>query len=399
MKILEIIYSLASGGAERFIVDLSNELSEKNNEVFLCTLLNDSKKNFGFYSKEISSKVKYRNLKFKEGFSIINIYYLWKVIKEIKPDIVHCHLNVINYLLPLSIIFRKIEFIQTIHNDAPREVNTKIEFYLRKFFYSLGLIKVITISNETTQSFIKYFKSQNYCQIYNGRKHPIATEQFEEVKTFFKELRLKKSLIFIHVGRCNKQKNQDMLINVFNRLIKEGKSVALLIVGADFDTEMGQNLKKISSRDIYFLGQKENVADYYLNSDAFCLSSVHEGMPITLIEAFACGCVPICTPVGGIIDSIDNKITGYLSKTVSGEDYYDAIMTFMNNKEKINKEHLIEFYNSKFSIAECTNQHIEFFNRTLTTWKQTNKFQLNWLKLFNYKYYKVIEIQILIKLN
>lgn len=367
MKILEIIYSLASGGAERFVVDLSNELSEMNNKVVICTLIDDSKKNFGFYKEEISSKVKYKNLRLNAGFSIINIYYLWKVIKETKPDIVHCHLNVINYLLPLSVIFRKIKFIQTIHNDAPREVNTKIEFYLRKFFYTFGFIHAITISNETTQSFTKYFKSQNYYQIYNGRKQPLPTEQFEQVKTFFNGLRLNKSLIFIHVGRCSKQKNQDMLINVFNRVISEGKSVALLIVGADFDTEIGQNLKKMSSKDIYFIGQKENVVDYYLNSDAFCLSSIHEGMPITLIEAFACGCVPICTPVGGISDSIENEVTGYLSKSVSEDDYYNAVMSYINNKDKISKEHLIELYNSKFSITECTNRHIEFFNKKINS--------------------------------
>ncbi|KAF0236787.1 MAG: hypothetical protein FD181_2476 [Prolixibacteraceae bacterium] len=362
MKVLEIIYSLSSGGAERFVVDLSNELAELKNSVVLCTLLDDSKKNNGFYKPEISAKVMYQNLRLKEGFRILDIYYLWKLINDTKPDIVHCHLAVVFYLLPLSVIFPKMKFFHTIHNDAPREVSSKLQYYLRRFFYSYGIIQSITISNETTQSFIKYYKSQRYCQIYNGRKQPAPSSEFENVKGFIDTIRTKSKTIFLHVGRYAEQKNQHMLIKVFNQIIKEGKSVALLIIGDGFEKPKGVELKAMASDMIYFLGLKQNVVDFYLNSDAFCLSSFHEGMPITLIEAFACGCIPVCTPVGGISDSIQNGITGYLSKSVSEEDYYNAVMSYINNKDKINKEHLVEYYKSKFGIRECATQHLKLFN-------------------------------------
>lgn len=361
MKILQIIYSLTPGGAERFVVDLSNELAELNNTVILCTLLDDTKNNCGFYKSEISSKVIYKNLKLKAGFRFINIYHLWKLIKETGPDIVHCHLNLVNYLFPVSIMLPKIKFFHTIHSDAAREVDNVLEYYIRRFFYSYRIIQAITISDETSLSFIKYYKSQNYFQIYNGRKQPTPTIQFEKVKDFINKIRLNNELIFLHVGRCIEVKNQQMLINVFNRIIKEGKSVALLIIGDGFESTLGNELKKNASSEIYFLGTKENVADYYLNSDAFCLTSFHEGMPITLIEAFACGCIPICTPVGGILDSIENGITGYLSQSISEEDYYKAVMSYVKNKDKISKEHLIEYYYSKFDIKQCATQYLKFF--------------------------------------
>ena len=96
-------------------------------------------------------------------------------------------------------------------------------------------------------------------------------------------------------------KNQKVLIKAFNRLSVKNKSVVLLIIGDNYDSHLGSELQQISNESIIFLGQKHNIADYYLNSDAFCLTSTNEGMPITLIEALACGCVPICTPVGGIV--------------------------------------------------------------------------------------------------
>jgi glycosyltransferase involved in cell wall biosynthesis len=361
MKILQIKYSLVSGGAERFVVDLSNELSDMGHDVYLSTLRDDSINNNGFYKNEISEKVKYINLKLKKGFRLTNIYHIGKLIKTIKPEVVHCHQNLVNYIFPLSIVFSKIKFFHTTHNDAPKEVNNFIEYWLRKYFFITEKVRAITISKETSKSFAKYYNSNKYTEIYNGRKTPLPSEEFWEVKKIIDNIRSKTKIVFLHIGRFAPQKNQELLINVFNRLINEGKPIALLIIGAGFDSENGNRLKSIASNNIYFLGEKHNVVDYYLNSDAFCLSSIHEGMPITLIEALACGCTPICTPVGGICDTVNNGSTGFLSESISEEDYYNVLNLYLRQKDTINKNSLINYYNSKFSIVKCANQHIQLF--------------------------------------
>ena len=102
MKILEIVTSLSSGGAERFVVDLSNELS-KNKEVVLVTLKDDTKGTYGFYKKEVSEKIKYINLGLGDGK---HLSYLWKVYKIIKRESTDCSftfcyavLRIGNYLI------------------------------------------------------------------------------------------------------------------------------------------------------------------------------------------------------------------------------------------------------------------------------------------------------------
>ena len=71
MKIIEIIYSLSSGGAERFVVDLSNEFVAKGNDVLLCTLLDDKKNNRAFYKFELNQKIEYVNLGYEKlGISV-----------------------------------------------------------------------------------------------------------------------------------------------------------------------------------------------------------------------------------------------------------------------------------------------------------------------------------------
>ena len=92
MKILQIIFSLSSGGAERFVVDLSNELS-KNNDVILLTLKDLTNYPEGnFYKFDLSSRVKYENLGLPQKYTLISLWKVYQYIKKYKPDVVHMHL-------------------------------------------------------------------------------------------------------------------------------------------------------------------------------------------------------------------------------------------------------------------------------------------------------------------
>lgn len=362
MKILQILYSLGSGGAERIVIDLSNNFAELGHQVTLCVFLDDSDNINGFYKKEISNKVKYINFNQKEGFKLSRIIDFLKILTQEKPDVIHTHHNLVNYLFPISIFFRNVFFCHTIHNDAKKEIKSLIEYKIRKYFFSSNKFRVITISDETSKAYERYYGLKNYTQIVNGRSKPCKSKIFDTTNDYFKELRKKYSLIFLHIGRCAPQKNQKMLISSFHRLSKEFNNIALLIIGDNYNSVLGSEITTSAKENIFFLGPKHNIADYLYNADAFCLSSIHEGMPITLIEALACGCTPICTPVGGIINTIENGISGFISKTTSEDDYYNSLRDFVNNREKVKKESLIKNYNSKFSISNCTDQHINLYS-------------------------------------
>lgn len=362
MKILQLLYSLSSGGGEKFVVDLSNSLAELGEDVTICMLLDDSNEKLTFNKQFVNPKVKFHSMKFNSGFSLAKVIMVDKYIRSITPDVVHCHLNVIPYIFPLAITNRKIKFVHTLHNVAKAASGGKYQWRINKFFYSKGLIQPITISQICKDSYEELFSLNNAPCIDNGRSSIVPSSQISEIRKVIDDLKpTEKTKVFIHVARCHHQKNQYLLIDAFNELNKNGEDFILLVLGADFDKDNGKEMQNKACARIHFLGEKGNVGDYLMCADAFCLSSYFEGLPISLLEAISCGLTPICTPVGGIPDVVKNGITGYLSKDLTKEAYIDAIYAFIN--KPIDKSTLIEYYKQNYSIEICAKKYLDVYNK------------------------------------
>lgn len=369
MKILQIIPNLAIGGAERFVVDLANEMS-KENDVYVCTLFDMIKNQNDFFLSELSPNIKFISLGKKLGLDFSIFWKIKNLIDEVKPDIINTHLASINYVMfnNLSSFLRnkKIKYFHTIHTDAKMEVKHKLEFLTRKFLYKFKLVTPITISEESSNSFKRFYNLENDCLIYNGRKFEVQTEEFNQVSNSMESYRKSSSTkILVNVGRFIALKNQYFLAKIVDELARNGKDIVLLIIG-DYSHPEGESIKKaiceLQSDRIFLLGMKKNVIDYLTLSDAFCISSIYEGMPISLIEAMSVGCVPICTPVGGIKNVIDTSL-GYLSEDLTPESYRNAIEDFLKSTEndKI-KDNLINAFNLNFNIASTSNFYLKIYN-------------------------------------
>lgn len=361
MKILELIYSLSSGGGERFVVDLSNELAKRGNDVTVCMLLDDQESRLTFNRQFIAKNVKFHALKFTSGFSFFKMRKVEDYILTELPDIVHCHLNVIPYVFRLAYCHREIKFFHTLHSIASKAMGSKYQYYINKYFYSHNIIRPITISSECQLSYNRFYKLDNAPFIDNGRSPVEPTDNIDAVKVEVSSYKATVSTpVFVHVARHHQSKNQDLLIDSFNYLNKKGYDYVLLIIGSGYDTQDGQKLKEKACGKIYFLGEKNNVGDYLLCSNAFCLTSFYEGLPISLLEALSCGITPICTSVGGIPDVITDGETGYLAD-VEIESYLKAIQRFY--AKRIAEDKLIKYFTDNFSIEVCCSKYLQQFNK------------------------------------
>lgn len=94
-----------------------------------------------------------------------------------------------------------------------------------------------------------------------------------------------------HVGRFNRVKNHNFLLDVFAEVKNREKKAVLLLVGdGDFRHEMEQKATSLGVTDsIIFTGVRSDVSDLMQVMDCFVFPSLYEGLPVTLIEAQAAG--------------------------------------------------------------------------------------------------------------
>jgi glycosyltransferase involved in cell wall biosynthesis len=366
MKILEVITSLSSGGGERFVTDLCNELSlSKNDEIELLVLKDDKLPEYSFYTNELRPTIKYSCLG-ERKFSIKSQYKVWKAIRKRKPDIVHIHLNgTLNMVIPTIFMYRKPIYVQTLHGRADKQFGSKLDFFCKKLLYKLSLVKLISISSDNEKSFSNTYNCTSNALIINGRGEMLSINP-DIVKKEIDSLKPNRQTIIIaHVARLHPEKNQQLLIEGFNRIVANGANAILLIIGGGFDSEKGKELQALACKNIHFMGLKKNVSDYLKYADAFILSSLNEAMPISLIEALACRCIPLSTPVSGCIDIIKNGENGFIAKDFTLDAFVAMLNDFLGNYDKIDRDSLYEYYQKNLSMKSCAQKYLEFFKRKI----------------------------------
>lgn len=361
MKILHLTLDFGDGGAEKFIVHLSNQQQKYGHTVAVCSLWD--LKSTEYFHNQLHPDIAFVSLGKKRGFDITIFKKLYDLIRDKNPDVIHTHRSTINYILPLLFFYKKKQFVHTVHNDAFKETPQKILRKIKSIYFKKKAIIPVTISQESQESFFKAYRLKAKC-IYNGIPEITRSTEFDEVKKSFERIKTNRnSKIIINIGRISPQKNQKLLIQVINRLIAEGEDIILLIIGRR--EILFNDLSNFQGERIIFLGSKSNATDYLLNADAFCLSSLYEGMPISLIEAFAAKCIPIVTPVGGMKNMVKNNYNGYLAKDVTFEALYKSFRLFLaesnEKKEKLKNNCYIDF-RKNYHIDSVYNNYMNVYN-------------------------------------
>lgn len=366
MKILEIVFDLRPGGAERFAVDLSNELS-KTNEVILMAIKDDSVEPEGalFYKFDLSDRVRYKNLGLGKGYSPKMVWKVYKAIKREKADVVHLHGHGMPYycILAISLLNRKSKFYQTIHNDIHNGYDSSFYRFLVRVFSNRNRMGFVALSDTNYRDMIKVYPKIKGACIVNGRAPFVPSKQYEEVVAEMSSYKnTPDSLLYIHVARCSPVKNQAMLVEAFSKFVDSGHNADLVIIGAGFDSELGSSIKSIAGPRIHFIGTRKNVGDYLLNADVFCLSSKYEGLPITILEASLAGLPIVSTPVCGAVDVIENRVNGVLSKDLSLDEYMTALEFSYSHIQELKTAAAERRSENPYTIDVCAKKYLDFFN-------------------------------------
>ena len=116
------------------------------------------------------------------------------------------------------------------------------------------------------------------------------------------------------IGRLNEIKQQDLLLRAFARLAAQRPDVRLLLVGeGPLRGELERLAVELRLGDrVHFAGYQPQPEQWLHKMDLFALTSRSEGMPLSILEAWAAGVPVVASAVGGVPELVEDGVTGRL---------------------------------------------------------------------------------------
>jgi len=358
LKIVHIIQCMATGGAEKMVLDLAIQCNLKHDVAIIC--LYPSR---GFLYEKIAQENNIRMifLNKKVGLDINSFKELWSVLSKIKPDVVHTHLHAAIYALPWFIFHRKNARIHTVHSIATMEIE-KPHRIIQRLAYKFANVVPVAISHTVQDGIMKEYSL-------NGAKVPVIYNGIDLVK-FPPKLADKNNDNFtiINVASFSKWKNQKLLIDAFYIALKERQDLRLVFVGdgkEKANVELDAKNYKIEDK-IEFVGITSNVSEWLAKADVFILCSTFEGFPLSIIEAMSVGLPVISTDVGGVADVVKENINGFLVPSNDKVKLSKAILKLADDTALQNEMSAKNIEQSKkFDISIIAEEYIQLYRKKL----------------------------------
>lgn len=342
-KILHIVESFG-GGVFSFIVDLVNSIDKDCDITIAYGIREETPENFEEYFSNEVSFIKIEN--FTRKINLSEDYKAFKeirkVIKEIKPDIVHLHSSKAGFIGRFAINGRKTKVIYNPHGFSFLKLDdSKLKRFIYKFLEKVATFRKSIIVGCSEGEYKEALKlTKNSICINNGIG-------IENIKSNVKKINLK-NITICTSGRITYQKNPEL----FNKIAESFPNLKFVWIGdGDFKS-------KLTSENIMISGWKtrEEGLNILNENNIFILPSLWEGLPITLLEAMYMKKICIVSNVVGNRDVIENEINGFIANDLN--DYINIINNIIDNKydlEKItNNAHIeiIENYDIKKMCGE-----------------------------------------------
>ncbi len=332
--------------------------------------------------------------KSSSNFSIVCFWsrLIWILFTHIrKYDLIHviapCTLH--NIIPWIGKLLRKPTLVKTTLSDEIDQFYLLGQSGLEKkfnFYSSKAYSRVICISKMIMNQLANATISQERLKyIPNGvdieRFCPVSDAQKTELR---QSLNLPgEGLFFSYVGVLDKRKNIEWLIKNWLEVSDKITDVYLVIAGPlarktlvadgggpEFADYLKQCVEQLGrTHKVFFLPFRQDVEVYFQLSDFFINPSLSEGLSNSMLEAMACGAVPVVSKTSGVEDVIDEGKNGYLFG-INNEDDFKRVLAkcclSRDSKENISME-AVEKIKQQFSLKTVCECYVQLYKEIIAS--------------------------------
>jgi L-malate glycosyltransferase len=254
-----------------------------------------------------------------EGNNPTLIYRLYRVLRDLRPHIVQTH----NWgTLLEGVVAAKLAGVPiVVHAEHGTIQGGWGRLVIQRFLWR-AVHKVLCVSQAHRQRLAEtvQFPYDRLTLILNGVDVQAFTPRPADKDTIRAEMGLELDPIYIGtVGNLRPVKNQVLLLQAAQQVCARYHNVRVVIIGEG--PLRGQLVRTAEAlgiqKQVCWLGARADIPELLNALDIFVLPSLSEGLPMSVLEAMACGLPVVATDVGGIPEVVVHGHTGLL---VSSQD-------------------------------------------------------------------------------
>lgn len=360
MRIVHVVYSLEVGGAEVLVAQLCRAQRATGHDVSICAY-----SRLGPIGEQLAA----------EGFSIFvpgeahpvktMLRYL-KHFRGLRPDVVHCHnpAPTLQAALPARLAGAGC-VLSTRHSlvEPPYDRRAELKFNTIARLACDWVVGICDITCENLRG-TPLAPKEKIVPVYNGVDPLQRIAPGPELTPMAPE----KLFTLLFVGRLAVIKNLETLIRGFSRALETLPNLRLWIVG---DGPARSGLQALTAElqvgdHIRFWGQRMDTAGFFSAANCFVMSSVSEGLPMSLLQAMSLGTPAITTDVGGMAEVLRLAQNGLLTPVGDPEAYAEAILQMASDPTL--RSHLsanaLAAYHQHFTLVQMEHAYMKLYART-----------------------------------
>jgi sugar transferase (PEP-CTERM/EpsH1 system associated) len=327
-RVLHVLNTLQTGGAEYLVLNVAKTYDKSRFEMMVCSMGGDGEIGDELRALGVPVFVLTR----RQGLDPLLVPRLLRLIRRERVKVVHTH-NVAPWLYAgIAARLGGARVCHTEHSNLFPQQRA-----LRRAERLLGKISkaVICDGEDVRRQLIEEQKlsPRNVVTIYNGVDTALYARPVDRTAGRRALGLADDTPVVATVARLEPVKDQVMLLRAFERVGSELPEARLVLVGdGSVRGELEQQARRpgLAGR-VLFLGRRADVAALLPLFDVFVLSSVSEGLPLTVLEAMAAGLPCVSTSVGAVPEAVVEGQTGLLVPTGDSDRMATALIRLLRD--------------------------------------------------------------------